>query len=131
MKPTMLEQLRSQIGRVRNYGRFWERYLEHFASDAEFQQMSRPAEDESLTRALCSAAAVRLQRPDVKIIGLQFREIPGEGLVHGACFLNGRFCTFLFSRPQRLGLMALASLVDDRVIYSRFSMGPRAAAAAA
>ena len=131
MKPTMLQQLRDQIGRVRNYGRFWEHYLDRFASDAEFLKMSQPSADDLVTRALCQAAGMRLHRPEVKMIGLQCREIPAEGLVHGACFLNGRFCTFLFSRDHRQGLMALASLVDGRVIYSRFSTGPRAAAAAA
>ena len=131
MKATMLEQLRDQIGSVRNYSRFWEHYLDRFAANAEFQKMSQPAADDSVAHALCQAAGTRLHRPDVKMIGLAFREIPAEGLVHGACFLNGRFCTFLFSRDHRQGLMALASLVDGRVIYSRFSTGPRAAAAAA
>ena len=123
--------LRQQLGRVRNYGRFWEHYLGEFAGRDEFQSLGRPAADESVTQALCDAARQRLHRPEVKMIGLQCREIPAEGLVHGACFLNGRFCTFLFSREHRQGLMALASLVDGRVIYSRFSTGPRAAAAAA
>lgn len=131
MKSTMLDQLRDQLGRVRNYGRFWERYLDNFAGNAEFQKLSQPAADESLMNALRRAAGLRMHRPDVKMIGLEFREIPSAGLVHGACFLNGRFCTFLVSREHRLGLMALASLVDGRVIYSRFSTGPRAAAAAA
>lgn len=124
-------EMRNQLSRVRNYGRFWERYLGDFAGREDFQSLGRPASDEPLNHALCQAARHRLHRPEVKMIGLQCREIPEEGLLHGACFLNGRFCTFLFSREHRQGLMALASLVDGRVVYSRFSTGPRAAAAAA
>lgn len=131
MKNHNVGLLREQLSRVRNYGRFWERYLGDFAASEEFQSLGRPAEDEAVTGALREAARHRLHRPDVKMIGLQCREIPQEGLMHGACFLNGRFCTFLFSREHRLGLMAMASLVDGRVVYSRFSTGPRASAAAA
>jgi hypothetical protein len=123
--------LRDQLSRVRNYGRFWERYLGQFAAREDFQALGRPASDDSLTEALRQAAGHRLHRADVKMIGLQCREIPDEGLLHGACFLSGRFCTFLFSREHRLGLMAMASLVDGRVVYSRFSTEPRASAAAA
>jgi hypothetical protein len=123
--------LREQLSRVRNYGRFWERYLGDFAGREDFQALGAPAQDETVENALRAAASHRLHRPDVKMIGLQCREIQEEGLVHGACFLNGRFCTFLFSRADRVGLMALASLIDGRVVYSRFSIGPRASAAAA
>lgn len=131
MQDNSVGSLREQLGRVRNYGRFWERYLGQFAAREEFQAMGQPASDASVEQALREAASHRLHRPEVRMIGLQCREIPSEGLVHGACFLNGRFCTFLFSREHRQGLMALASLVDGRVIYSRFSTGPRAQAAAA
>jgi len=131
MQLNTIKMLRDQIARVRNYGRFWDHYLGQFAAREEFQALGEPSQDEAVARALQQAASHRLHRPDVKMIGLQCRELRDEGLVHGACFLNGRFCTFLFSREHRLGLMALASLVDGRVIYSRFSTGPRAAAAAA
>jgi len=129
---TDLMNLRHQLSHVRkNYQRFWERYLDRFAADAAFHALGETVADDTLNRAIQEAAAARLHARDVRLIGLESREIASAGLVHGACFLNGRFCTFLVSRADRLGLLAMASLEDGHVLYSRFSLAPRTAAAAA
>ena len=131
MRIEPVDTLKRGLRRTRNYQRFWGHYLDHFAANPEFHELGQPVEDPALKTALAQAGAKRLHRRKSKMLGLEFREIPEIGLVHGICFLDGRLATFLFSREDCAGILALTSLWTDRVMFTRFTMARQARMAAA
>jgi hypothetical protein len=121
-----LEGLRCGLRTARNYARFWIQYLDHFAAAPGFHERGQPLLDPRLEAVVTASAARRIGLSwPVRFFGLQMREIPEEGLVHGIGFLEGRLCTFLIDRLQGQGMLALASLADSHAAYARFSYQER------
>lgn len=93
-------------------------FLDHFAAEPAFMQMSRKTSLPIIIQMMGELAKHLFQKKEVALVNPTMFKVKAFNMIHGTCFAGGRLITFVYLTTIHKGVFSVGDLATNKLEHS-------------